>query len=98
MLVECGECGATVSERAAACPQCGNPLAGVVTTERTAKGWKLLQLVGGVGSVVAVVMLLVGMGMPDGAESSVGTIGALSLPLLLGAFVMGRLGAWWHHG
>jgi RNA polymerase subunit RPABC4/transcription elongation factor Spt4 len=93
-LVNCRECGKQLSDQAATCPSCGAPQhpaferAGVVTTQQTAKKYKVLQLVG-------VLVLLFGVIVRAGTGEYWGTAVAM-LGLLL--FVAGRLGAWWRHG
>src|SRR5436190_23316763 len=53
-LVQCGECGNKVSDKAVSCPQCGNPIAArsdiegtgapLMTTQVTAKKFQLQKL------------------------------------------------------
>ncbi|UWX68849.1 MULTISPECIES: hypothetical protein [Burkholderia] len=64
-LVNCGECSAQISDRANACPHCGNPMRGggyaeparqVVTIQETGKDVKILQ-------IVAVIFMLAGLAL-----------------------------------
>lgn len=102
-LINCPECGRQVSDRANACPQCGNPIhttsaapqpiqvetANVVTTEATSKPWKGLQLLG-------VLITLLGMGscISGNDPTSGATIAGVGGLVM----IVGKLGAWWDHG
>jgi hypothetical protein len=113
-LINCSECGKQISNRAAACPNCGNPIAGspsipnlteiasepavavskapIITTEQTSKRHKGMQLAG------AAVMCLGMVSCAAGAGS--GKAGVGMFVFFVGAimYVVGRFGAWWHHG
>ena len=101
-IVPCPECQRDISDRAAACPHCGNPIAAipsaarvsvqtddgdVVTTQATGKAPKVVQLVG----------FLLAVGGVVSCSSSTGSSGGLFL-LGCAVFLMGRLMAWWSHG
>ena len=97
-LIDCEECGAQVSDKAAACIKCGAPLNStltalgpaerVVTTQQTGKKYKGLQLLGA-GMVCAGVVACTAK--EPGAASGLMLIGLI---VFLGA----RIGAWWNHG
>lgn len=95
-LIVCPDCGKQVSDQAASCPSCGHPLRGGATLiEQTAKNWKKVQAVG------IVLMLLAPVSMLVIAYTSSADVFLAVVPLLvLGVVVhlVGRFGAWWHHG
>lgn len=91
-LVNCPECGKSISDQAPRCPHCGYQ--GTATTiEETAKKWKALQLVGGLGLIPSVVFTM--WAVQDVASTNIG-IGAMTL--CLGLYLYASLMAWWHHG
>lgn len=105
-LINCSECGKSISDRANACPHCGNPMlasasaaaptpvsvteASTVTTQATGKGPKIAQLVGFLFITAGVVSCVAG---PEYLHSASGL-------LLLGVAIWfaGRFAAWWGHG
>jgi hypothetical protein len=105
-LISCPECNQSISERAVACPHCGNPMAralpelatahvsvteeSVVTTQATGKGPKTVQVIGAMMIVVGVVACVAN------PASSVGAAGFSLLGLLV--WLAGRFSAWWRHG
>ncbi len=99
-LIVCPECGKQVSDQAASCPSCGHPLRGrpggkATLIEQTAKPWKKVQAAG------VVIMLLAPLSMLVIAYTSSADVFLAVVPLLvLGVVVhlVGRFGAWWHHG
>ena len=104
-LIECPECGKEISDKAEACPHCGNPLrakpdvvAGrqVQTVERTAKLFKA-------NMVLAVLTMMVAMVWIVGSCSASGGDGPSPWSLLTAFvgfiwYVCARIAAWWHHG
>ena len=97
-LIDCEECGAEVSDKAAACIKCGAPLNStltalgpaerVVTTQQTGKKYKGVQLVGAALMCVGVVSCV---GKEPGIFAGTFTLGLL-------VFFGARIGAWWNHG
>ena len=96
-LVECGECGTSISDRAVACVKCGAPVGAlaaplgastITTTQQTSKPYKAGQLAGGVLLAVGVVLAV------GGAQLMGGFAMLLGLVVYLGA----RMGAWWNNG
>lgn len=74
----------------------------IVTTQRTSKKWKKVQLAGGIIFVSGFFFLLMSIGMRrsgDTAESDlasvVGSLGFFGGPCV---WLYGRISAWWHHG
>lgn len=87
-LTSCRECGAKVSTQAEACPKCGAPQRGTVTTQQTAKRYKGAQLAGAA-------MLVIGLfAMFNGGLSWGSLLTLLGLVVFIGA----RFLAWWNHG
>ncbi len=96
-LIPCAECGRQVSDKAASCPQCGAPIAKrgpepVVTTQLTAKKFKLQELIAVVAVISGTVIAIV-------AEPGGGRFFGAGL-LLAGVvlFISARIRAWWHSG
>jgi hypothetical protein len=77
------------------------PLPKTQTVEATAKRWKLLQLIGGLGILVSVMLIIGGIASGDGDPSSTMPAvasGSIVLLLSLPAWIAGRFFAWWFHG
>lgn len=87
-LTTCSECGTQISDKAAACPKCGAPRAGVVTTQQTAKRFKGAQLLGAAVMSAGMVALVAGAA----------GWGAGLMMAGLGIFLVARARAWWAHG
>lgn len=96
-LIACDECGAEISDKAAACVKCGAPTPaaqavgsdrGVVTTQQTGKEFKVIQAIG-------VVLILAGAvscsAREAGAAAGLWVVG-------FAVFMFARIGAWWRHG
>jgi hypothetical protein len=87
-LIKCSECSKEVSDKAAACPFCGNPIGGSpVTIQKTNKKWKVI-------AIIAFVILFVGI---ISIFSNVG----LGVTLIFVGIAMGiyaETGAWWTNG
>ena len=87
-----------------ACPRCRQPFKvpviptarpPVQTIEQTAKRWKLLQLIGGAGIVLGVLVALLGI------VTEVRPLFVLALVIVTpasGIYLYGRMAAWWYHG
>lgn len=101
-LINCSECNAQISDKAAACIKCGAPIAQansettpappaqqVVTTQQTGKRYKFGQVVGVIFVCLGVVSCL------DGKTD------AATIPLLLiglATYLISVIAAWWNHG
>lgn len=99
-LIACPGCAKEISDKAAACPHCGNPNAvandspaakpmtpgDIVTTQSTGREWKIVRLIGGLLMVTGVVAWA-------GNSTDAGMVFFLGCLIYLG----GRLGAWWMH-
>jgi len=101
-IIDCVECGKQISDKAAACPHCGNPMAakaaptpietrdgGAVTTEATGKTYKLWQAVG------AGVFLLGLVSCAYVGELSAGPVALILLGSAI--YIAASIGAWWKH-
>lgn len=109
-LIRCPDCGSDHSTLAAACPKCGRPNAatnisrGTRTIEATGKGWKSLQFVGVLVTVVggswwAVSCQSIEKPTAEGfAESRAMLAPCLTLAGGVALYLFARLGAWWDHG
>ena len=104
-LVPCAECNRQISDKAVTCPHCGNPVVATtartniavenapgkaLTTQSTAKVWKVIQLIGFLICVAGVVSCST---TRDNYQTGVQLV-------MLGGFVflIGRFGGWWKHG
>lgn len=105
-LITCSDCGASVSDRAPACPKCGAPIAAAgpggapitVVTELTSKRLKRQTLLSAATIVIGFIVIMSGAGQAsaNGAASN-SMIGSL---LILGGIVwltVTRIRIWWNH-
>ena len=91
-LVACSECAKQISDKAAACPHCGAPIARplehTVTTQTTSKKFKLQELAG-------VMLLIVGMLIAIIAGTGgVRLTGAIMMAGGVVIYISARVGAW----
>ena len=95
-LIECPDCHKEISELAPTCPSCGRPnVKQVVTTQATGKLYKAVQLIGSVLIVAGFFSCIVSVSdttQPSGENSRI------LLYLGVALYLIGRVGAWWHHG
>lgn len=95
-MIKCAECGKDVSDKAAACPNCGNPIGQqiveeqVTTVQFTNKRWKKLQLIS-LGFLVSGLFFIF-----DGGGYTV--LGVFLWLAAVGTGVYSRVGAWWTNG
>lgn len=93
-LIKCSECGKEISDKAPACPMCGNPLNVAVTTnskpveiERTSKKWKKKR-------VWTVLVFIFGLMI---LTRSIGWgIFIILLAIAMATYV--NIGSWWSNG
>lgn len=100
-LIKCSECGKEVSDKAATCPNCGNPIvanpteANPITIQQTRKKWKFWL-------AVAVVIIIGGwLMMMNGIVSHNAGTGGFGAMLIFFGFIVGivgKIGAWWSNG
>lgn len=104
-LIECPECGHKISEAAGVCPQCSHPLKnheteGAQTVHQKTKTWKRLQLAGCIAGFLALGAATLAA-VSDWRQEPIGTVTIImSWFVGLGAgtmFIIGRVGASWHH-
>ena len=93
MLIECPECSNKVSDQAAACPSCGFQVKRVLTIE-TGKGWKFVQLIGGL--IVAVSVCFGYWEWTEGVFPSEGFFVYPAIGVVI--YLISRVGAWCYHG
>jgi len=92
-LINCPECGQQVAETALACPQCGAPIArGIVTTQETAKGFKMHILISTLFILVGIVWAI-----GAGVNSTNPVIPVVLIFAGLVWFLATRFRIWWHH-
>jgi len=101
-LLKCPDCGTDFSDQAPACPKCARPNRPASNTqviEQTGKGWKRMQVV---GCLTTVIGISVGAAIASTGSTAGQIIGSLVLGFGLvggiGTFFAARIGAWWHHG
>jgi len=105
-LVACQECNREVSDRASACPHCGNPMAaraqpattGPLAVETAPGKAVTTEATGKTYKAMqfgGVVMILIGVvacsAQSPGASASLWLVGVC-------LYVGGRVGGWWNHG
>jgi hypothetical protein len=87
-LIKCAECRRDISDKASACPFCGNPVGDKpVTIQRTKKRWKGITL-------ISILTIVFGM-IFAGADHSMG-ISFIFLGIT--GLIVSRIGAWWTNG
>jgi uncharacterized membrane protein HdeD (DUF308 family) len=97
-LINCPECQKEISDQATACPHCGHPMKRPTTIEATGKKWKGIQLFSGIAFIIGIFWCIGDCSsMMAGSQetSSSGWVWFIVLGFL--GFVIGRIGAWWHH-
>jgi DNA-directed RNA polymerase subunit RPC12/RpoP len=93
-LIKCSECGSEVSDQAVACPVCGKPLKGKVTTiELTSKRWKLVKLISIIGIIIGGFIFL--SNQKDGFQNPLTGVGLFILLISVLTRFVGKFGAWW---
>ena len=108
-LINCSECNHSVSDKAPACPNCGNPISTarevsatgspLQTIQETSKRLKLHVLIGTVLFLFSLISLLWLANISDDTE----TTGYYAVLAMLGVLVGGiwvlitKVRIWWHH-
>jgi uncharacterized membrane protein YvbJ len=104
-LINCPECGATISDQAISCPRCAFPLQNnvsqesdeddnVQTIQQTSKKLKSQELVWIVLTFLGFILLLLGVFNGDSGLLQVGFISTIVGAILY--FII-RAKIWWHH-
>jgi len=93
MIIECPECSNKISNQAATCPSCGI-IRIVQTIEKTGKGWKFVQLVGGL--IVGIGVVFGYLEWREGIFPSEGFFIYPGMGVVL--YLSSRIGVWWYHG
>jgi len=101
-LIKCLECQSEMSDKAWACPKCGNPnkfkkgqVGGLEAIRSANKKWKLVKLIFGLIFVVAMVGFCL-RAMKTGLNDPYVEVWAGAMGLGFAGFLIGRLGAWWN--
>ncbi len=102
-LIKCSECGKDVSDKAPACPNCGNPLSIQlvkiatpvgetlkVEPELTSKQWKTVKLVSW-----GVILVGATVAMTNGGSRDQLNLGLWIVILGIIALIVGKVGAWY---
>lgn len=109
-MTKCDECGHTISDRAAACVQCGAPVNDtrsgkesksrhVQTIQATGKRYKGQQILAAITVILGVVIGIGGgNGASAGSNNSAVSIGVALFLSGLAWFFLARFFAWWNHG
>lgn len=84
-LIKCSECGSEVSDKAAACPKCGNPINEIeppreATTKTTSSG--------ALAKFIGFMMIVIGMFMA--IAGAYGSLGGVLIFIGIVLFIMGR--------
>lgn len=112
--IECPYCSEEIKATAKKCKHCGDFLGtefsssrsadhpSVQTVEATGKKWKLIQLLGGCGIVVGI--LIIGVVFSDSDVDLMNyPLASLKVAIVIlcvstAVYTVGRVGAWWYHG
>lgn len=101
-LIKCSECQSEMSDKALACPKCGNPnklkkgqTDGLEAVRQVSKKWKLVKLISGLIFLAAMVGFWV-RAMKTGLNDQYVEALAVAMGLGFVGFLFGRLGAWWN--
>lgn len=112
-LIHCPDCNTEVSSLAPACPKCGRPTPGrtspsadvriptkAQTIEATGKGWKAIQLAGGVITFLGVASCcaVFGSDVTDAQREEFASNGVNFFLVGFGIWLVGKVGGWWYHG
>lgn len=104
-LIQCGECNHDVSDKAANCPNCGNPISiaipdtvsgqQITTTQLTSKKYKGHMLIGICLVIGGCTMFFDGVHESDSQFTITGT-----WAMLIGViwYITARVKSWWNHG
>jgi hypothetical protein len=103
-LIKCSDCHKEISDLAPACPNCGRPNPNqvvtsqvpnrnqVVTMQATGKLYKAMQAIGVLLSIIGVVSCIASAYSTEPSEG-----GNSTLLIGVAVYLIGRIGAWWHH-
>ena len=102
-MIQCPECGRSVSSNAVACPDCGNPIANAnantinmqhVTIEKTNKSLKAQGCLFAFVTLIGVIVLFIGLGKENNFLRAIG--GLISLGGVIGIIIT-KMKIWWNH-
>ncbi len=105
-LIKCPECGADVSDKAAACPKCAHPIvesstkqaqtAKVQTIKKTAKKYKVQMLIG-VFLIILGFLLIISSVSGQQLNVVTGILGVLATVGGVVWLITAEFSSWWHH-
>lgn len=107
-LINCSECNKEISDKAEACPNCGNPIQAViieksqtaptppVLIEQTSKKWKSVIVVATMIIIIALLMFLNGV-LQGGFDNPLTSWGLFLIFIGFITLMVGKFGAWWSH-
>lgn len=96
-LIKCSECGKEISDKAGACPFCGNPVSeNTVTIQSTKKKWKLVKLISWIAFIFG--LMLFSNIIDGGFNNPKAGIGFVLAFLGFIGIIVGKFGAWWTNG
>jgi uncharacterized membrane protein YvbJ len=105
-LINCGECGKEVSDKAANCPNCGAPIASaketraagapLTTVQETSKKLKLQIVVSSIMFWIGSIWIMVVAQSPAITEKSYNTA-IILLGVGITWYIITRFRIWWHH-
>ncbi len=103
-LIKCSECDHEVSDKAEACPKCGNPIAAareataagtqIKTIQETSKKFKLQTLISVSLIIIGVVWVWISRSTQSGEPL---VIPLLMIVIGLVWYLVNRFRIWWHH-
>jgi hypothetical protein len=106
-LIECPACKTSISDQALSCPACGQPSNKdnrPVLIEKTAKRWKLLDLIGSLFLALAIIVMIasiylsINSGIIQSCWYAPGIIfGYAMISAGIGFKAVAQFGAWWKH-
>ena len=110
-MKKCPFCAEEIQNEAIKCKHCGEMLnsanaeqsvtvtGGQITTERTSKHWKGLQLLGVALVIFGVISVFIAPSFTpqDGSFSIMAVMPGLSFLIGMGIYIYARIMAWWHH-
>lgn len=104
-LIQCSECNSSVSDKAATCPNCGNPIATLQesisagaplnTIQETSKKFKLQTLLS-VALIIGGILWVASISGDPAQEDDAGKAGIVIMAGLLW-YIINRFRIWWHH-
>jgi hypothetical protein len=102
-LIKCTECGREISDKASACPSCGNPMNGTtvqianptgqtlkIEPELTSKGWKQVKII---AWCIIIGSLFIGPAISPPNQAGYAIFGIAFIGFIV--LIIGSIGAWY---